>query len=170
MRGTIRRNSQWPSHRRPHADTFSAPGRLASGVRRHSTTVGRYVTPIPRVCFRPRGSNQAQEVKPLPTGVFEWVDAGGLKPNTWQRFERLSSAWKQAKIGAGDEPQGAVEDESGVVVNPRRRARTPLTNRQVDAIRTARANGESVVSICRRFDVHRMTVWTYTNGSHRASK
>jgi hypothetical protein len=90
------------------------------------------------------------------------VDAGGLKPNTWQRFERLRSAWDQAKLSTGDEQQGGAEDEPDVVANPRRRARTPLTDSQVDAIRTARANGESVVSICRRFDVHRMTVWTHT--------
>ena len=91
-----------------------------------------------------------------------WVDAGGLKPNTWQRLERLSSAWNQAKLVLGDQPDGAADDEPGVVVNPRRRARTPLTESQVDAIRTARANGESVVSICQRFNVHRMTVWTHT--------
>ncbi|CEG91139.1 Putative uncharacterized protein [Propionibacterium freudenreichii] len=90
------------------------------------------------------------------------MDASGLKPNTWQRFERLGSAWKQAKLGLGDEPEAAVEDDLGVVANPRRRARTPLTESQVDAIRTARANGESVVSISRRFGVHRMTVWTHT--------
>lgn len=78
------------------------------------------------------------------------MDAGGLKPNTWQRFDRLGSAWQQAKLG--------IEDEPGVVANPRRRARTPLTGSQVDAIRTARANGESVVSICHQFGVHRMTV------------
>ena len=90
------------------------------------------------------------------------VDAGGLKPNTWQRFERLGTVWEQAKLGLGDEPPGAAENEPGVVANPRRRARTPLTESQVDAIRTARANGESVVSICQRFNVHRMTVWTHT--------
>lgn len=90
------------------------------------------------------------------------VDAGGLKPNTWQRFERLGTAWDQVKLGLVDEPQGAVEDEPGVVANPKRRARTPLTDSQVDAIRTARADGESVVSISRRFGVHRMTVWTHT--------
>ncbi|WP_180951750.1 helix-turn-helix domain-containing protein [Brevibacterium ravenspurgense] len=90
------------------------------------------------------------------------VDAGGLKPNTWQRLERLSCAWNQAKLLLGDEPDSAVDDEPGVVANPRRRARTPLTESQVDALRTARANGESVVSICRRFNVHRMTVWTHT--------
>ena len=79
-----------------------------------------------------------------------------------QRLERLSSAWNQAKLVLGDQPDGAADDEPGVVVNPRRRARTPLTESQVDAIRTARANGESVVSICQRFNVHRMTVWTHT--------
>ncbi|WP_454158839.1 recombinase family protein [Microbacterium lacticum] len=96
------------------------------------------------------------------SNVQLYVDAGGLKPNTWQRLERLSSAWNQAKLVLGDQPDGAADDEPGVVVNPRRRARTPLTESQVDAIRTARANGESVVSICQRFNVHRMTVWTHT--------
>src|SRR5690625_391639 len=93
---------------------------------------------------------------------FSPVDAGGLKPNTWQRFERLSSAWNQAKLGIDEEPEAAADGETGVVANPRRRARTPLTESQVDAIRTARLNDESVVSICRRFGIHRMTVWTYT--------
>lgn len=90
------------------------------------------------------------------------MDAGGLKPNTWQRFERLGAAWNQAKLGGSEEPCGDTGDEPGVVANPRKRARAPPTESQVDAIRTARANGESVVSICRRFDVHRMTVWTHT--------
>lgn len=90
------------------------------------------------------------------------VDAVGRKPNTWQRFERLGSAWKQAKLGISYELEGGAEDEPGVVAIPRRRARTPLTDSQVDATRTARASGESVVSISRRFGVHRMTVWMHT--------
>lgn len=91
-----------------------------------------------------------------------WVDLGGLKPNTWQMFEGLGSAWEQAKLGIGDGLGEATEEDPEVVANPRRRARTPLTEIQVDAIRTARASGERVVSICRRFDVHQMTVWTHT--------
>jgi len=98
-------------------------------------------------------------VRQLPKKL---VDAGGLKPNTWQRFERLSSAWNQAKLGVADAPKGTTDNEPGVVANPRRRARTPLTAKQVDSIRTARENGESVLSIARRFDVHRATVWEYT--------
>lgn len=38
------------------------------------------------------------------SGLVRGVDAGELKPNTWQRFERLSSAWNQAKLVLGDEP------------------------------------------------------------------
>ena len=95
-------------------------------------------------------------IEPLAARI---VDACGLSPNTWKRLERLSSAWEQARLGiARERPQGA-EPESGVVTNPTRRSRTPLAPNEVDAIRTARANGESVLSICRRFDVHRVTVW-----------
>lgn len=90
------------------------------------------------------------------------MDAGGLKPNIWQRLKRLSSAWDQAKLAICDEPDSTADDEPGVVVNLRRRARTPLTESQVDAIRTTRRDGESGVSICRRFGVHRMTVWTHS--------
>lgn len=90
------------------------------------------------------------------------VDAGGLSPNTWKRLERLSSAWEQAKRGLGSEGPQAPEPWIAVVTNPTRRSRTPLAPGEVDAIRTARTNGESVVSICWRFNVHRMTVWTHT--------
>lgn len=48
-----------------------------------------------------------------------------------------------------------------MVMNPTRRSRTRLSKTEVDAIRTARANGESVTSICCRFDIHRMTAWTH---------
>lgn len=114
------------------------------------------------------GSTAEMRKAPRSHGASDRVDAGGLKPNTWQRFERLGTVWEQAKLGLGDEPPGAAENEPGVVANPRRRARTPLTETQVDAIRTARAHGESVVSICRRFGIHRMTVWTHTRDIRRA--
>jgi len=90
------------------------------------------------------------------------VDAGGLSPNTWKRLERLSSAWEQAKRGLASQELAAPEQGPGVVLNPTRRSRTPLTPEEVDAIRTARTNGESVVSICRRFNIHRVTVWEKT--------
>lgn len=134
-------------------------GRFASGTTQFDRLFGTLSG------TEPDGTNRELDVnseKRPPHQAFRRVDAGGLKPNTWQRFERLSSAWNQAKLVLGDEPDGAAEDESEVVANPGRRSRTPLTESQVDAIRTARTNGESVVSICRRFEVHRMTVWTHT--------
>lgn len=90
------------------------------------------------------------------------VDAGGLSPNTWERIERLSSMWEQAKQGVGSERPRAGEPDFGVVFNPTRRSRTPLTENEVDAIRAAREAGETVTSIARRFEVHRLTVWERT--------
>ncbi|MDK8347287.1 MAG: hypothetical protein QP780_10615 [Brevibacterium sp. UMB1308B] len=91
-----------------------------------------------------------------------YVDAGGLSPNTWERIERLSSMWEQAKQGVGSEEPRAGEPDFGVVFNPTRRSRTPLTENEVDAIRAAREAGETVTSIARRFEVHRLTVWERT--------
>ena len=99
------------------------------------------------------------------SSLVRGVDAGGLSPNTWERLERLSSAWEQAKRGGASKEPPAAEPDPGVVANPTRRSRTPLAPNEVDAIRTARANGESVLSICRRFDIHRVTVWEKTRTS-----
>lgn len=49
-----------------------------------------------------------------------------------------------------------------VVENPSRRSRTALTEKEVEAIRTARTDGESVLSIAKRFGIHRATVWEHT--------
>lgn len=98
-------------------------------------------------------------------GVGPAVDAGGLSPNTWERLERLSAAWEQAKPGIVSARPLVTEPEPGAVSNPTRRSRTPLTPEEVDAIRTARTNGESVLSIAKRFGVHRVTVWEQTKNS-----
>lgn len=90
------------------------------------------------------------------------VGAGGLSPNTWERLERLSSTWEQAKRGFAHEELAAPEPGPGTVLNPTRRSRTPLTEREVDAIRTAKATGESTMSIAKRFGIHRVTVWEHT--------
>lgn len=47
---------------------------------------------------------------------------------------------------------------------PRRRARTGLTDDEVDAMRTARANGVSVTTLAKQFGVHRGTVWAKMRG------
>ena len=86
----------------------------------------------------------------------------GPKPNTQRRLERPSSAWEQAKRGISSDRPAPSEPEAGLVSNPMRRSRAPLTAREVDAIRIARANGASVLSIAKRFGVHRVTVWEKT--------
>ena len=99
------------------------------------------------------------------SSLVRGVDAGGLSPNTWERLERLSAAWEQAKPGIVSARPLVTEPEPGAVSNPTRRSRTPLTPEEVDAIRTARTNGESVLSIAKRFGVHRVTVWEQTKNS-----
>ena len=99
---------------------------------------------------------------PCRSGHRFFVDAGGLSPNTWERLERLSSAWEQAKRGLASQELAAPEQGPGVVLNPTRRSRTPLTPEEVDAIRTARSDGQSATAVAKRFEVHRGTVWTKT--------
>ena len=105
-----------------------------------------------------RASNR--EVVGLNNDVL--VGAGGLSPNTWKRLERLSSAWEREKRDGASEEPPAAEPDPGVVANPTRRSRTPLTEGEADAIRTAKATGESTMSIAKRFGIHRVTVWEHT--------
>lgn len=90
----------------------------------------------------------------------------GPNRNSQKRLERLVAAWEQASLGSSQESADVGGPDAGVVSNPGRRNRTPLTASEIDAIRTARANGESVLSICKKFGVHRTTVWEYTKKSN----
>ena len=82
--------------------------------------------------------------------------------NRRQRVERLVSAWNRASGGMA-EPADEPEDPLiKAPAEPRRRARTPLTDEEVDAMRTARADGVSVTALAKQFDVHRGTVWAVT--------
>lgn len=93
------------------------------------------------------------------------VAGGGPNRNSQRRLDRLVSAWEQGDRGESDESRVVEEPDPGVVSNPTRRNRTPLTAKEVDAIQTARANGESALSIAKRFSIHRMTVWEYTKAT-----
>lgn len=86
----------------------------------------------------------------------------GLKPNVQQRFERLEAVWNQARLGIYYSQAAQSEQDFDVVTEPSRPPRTPPTPEEVDAIRTAKASGESVRSIAERFNKHRSTVWRYT--------
>ena len=73
--------------------------------------------------------------------------------------ERLIAAWKRGVGEVRSPVDPMVFAESEAVTEPRRRSRTPLTEKEVDAMRTARAKGISVSTITRQFDAHRSTVW-----------
>ena len=82
--------------------------------------------------------------------------------NRRQQVERLVSAWNQ---GIRDDPDPAGEPDDpliGASAEPKKRPRTRLTDEEVDAMRTARAQGVSVNALARRFGVHRGTVWAKT--------
>lgn len=90
------------------------------------------------------------------------MDRGGLQPHEWKRVERLEAVWEPAKRGLGSSGSVADSGLGEAITEPKRRSRTLLTPNQIDAIQTARESGESVVSIARRFEVSRMTVWEKT--------
>ena len=96
------------------------------------------------------------------SSTLQTVLPAGLKPTVQQRFDRLEAVWNQARLGIGDSGEPQREADFDVVTEPSRTARTPPTPEEVEAIRTARASGESVRSIAERFDKHRSTVWRYT--------
>ncbi len=90
------------------------------------------------------------------------VQLVGLEPNELLRFERLETVWDQARRGVCDGLAAQREQGFEVVTEPSRPPRTRPTPEEVDAMRTAKANGESVRSIAERFGKHRSTVSRYT--------
>ena len=96
--------------------------------------------------------------------MSETVDAMERCGNRRPRVERLVSAWSQ---GIREDADSAGEPDDPLIeasAEPRRRARTRLTDNEVDAMRTARANGVSVTSLAKQFGIHRATVWAKTRG------
>ena len=96
---------------------------------------------------------------------FRVVDAMERCGNRQPRVERLVSAWNP-NVRGDVEPDDESDDPLiGVAKEPRRRARTRLTDEEVDAMRTAREQGVSVSVLARRFGVHRGTVWAKTHSA-----
>lgn len=96
------------------------------------------------------------------SSLVRGVDPVDHYGNRRQRVERLVSAWSK---GSGQDTalSGAPDDPLiGVSAEPRRRPRTRLTDEEVDAMRTASAQGVSVTALARQFGVHRGTVWVKT--------
>ena len=76
--------------------------------------------------------------------------------------ERLVSAWNQGPRADAESDGEADDPLIGASAEPKKRPRTRLTDEEVDAMRTARAQGVSVVTLARQFGVHRGTVWVKT--------
>ena len=82
--------------------------------------------------------------------------------NRRPRVERLVSAWNQGIREDAESECEADDPLIGASAEPKKRPRTRLTDEEVDAMRTARAQGVSVIVLARRFGVHRGTVWAKT--------
>ena len=105
--------------------------------------------------------NEQIQARHLP-GLNLFVDSIDHYGNRRLRVERLISAWNQGSgvaVELVDEPDDALIAAS---TEPRRRTRTRLTEEEVDAMRTARANGITATALAERFGVHRATVWAKT--------
>jgi hypothetical protein len=103
-----------------------------------------------------RAHSDLQVVAAVETGAMERYG------NRRQRVGRLVSAWNQGP-GCMDEPDGEPDDPLiDATAEPRRRPRTRLSDEEVDAMRTGRAQGVGVNALARRFGVHRGTVWAKT--------
>ncbi len=82
--------------------------------------------------------------------------------NRRQRVERLVSAWNQDAHGDAESEGEADDPLISASAEPKKRPPTQLTDEEVDAMRTARAQGVSVIVLARQFGVHRGTVWAKT--------
>ncbi|GAB3056271.1 hypothetical protein GCM10027079_22980 [Sediminivirga luteola] len=92
----------------------------------------------------PAQTSDAKNSRATSSNLTHWV--GLMEPcgNRRRRIEKLVFAWNQAILG-GIEP--ACEQGEPLIrdsTEATRRPRTPLTEAEVDAMRTARANGVSV--------------------------
>ena len=89
--------------------------------------------------------------------AFLVVDAMERYGNRRPRVERLVSAWNR---DIREDAEDAADDP--LIGIPSKRPRTRLTGNEVDAMRTARAQGASVNALTRRLGVTRQTVWKKT--------
>lgn len=98
----------------------------------------------------------------LTADPFSSVDLTEHYGNRRQQVERLASAWNHGSA-MGAMPAGEQHDPLiGASVEPRRRPRTQLTTHEVNAMRTARANGVSATMLAKQYGIHRGTVWAKT--------
>ncbi len=150
-----------PVHRRADHDHADGATQGAQTLRtaRSIFVVSPLVQPL-WASHKERGQSKPPSQNRFTRGLV--VEAMERCGNRRPRVERLASAWNQ---GSGGVAESAGEPNDPLIAasaEPRRRARTQLTDEEVDAMRTARAQGVSVTTLARRFGVHRGTVWAKT--------
>ena len=87
---------------------------------------------------------------------------GGRYSNQRRAVEKLVLALEQGLSGDPDDDGDADHPPIGTSTEPMGRTRTPLTAKEVDAIRTAHAAGVSTVVLGQQYGVHRATIWKKT--------
>jgi hypothetical protein len=97
--------------------------------------------------------------------LMTMVEATDRCGNRRPRVERLVSAWNQGIRAEARSDEGADDPLIGTAAEPKNRPRTRLTDEEVGVMRSARAQGVSVVTLARQFGVHRGTVWAKTRWS-----
>lgn len=78
------------------------------------------------------------------------------------RVQKLVSAWSQGIHDDADYEGEADDALIGASAEPKKRPRTRLTDKEVDAMRTARGQGVNVNALAKQYRIHRGTVWAKT--------
>ena len=92
-----------------------------------------------------------------PDSVEAMKRCGNRRP----RVQKLASAWNQGFQGNGG-AVGQADALFGASAEPKKRPRTRLTDKEVDAMRTARERGVSVNAIAKQCGIYRGAVCTKT--------
>jgi len=87
------------------------------------------------------------------------VGPSGRYSNRRRAVEKLVLALGQGFSGGPDDGGEVTNPRIGASAEPRARTRTPLTAKEVNAIRTAYAAGASTTVLAQQFGVHRHTIW-----------
>lgn len=94
--------------------------------------------------------------------AFYPVEAIGRCGNRRPRVQKLVSAWNQGIRDDADPESEADDALIEAATEPKKRPRTRLTDKEVDAMRTARESGVGVNTLAKQYSIHRGTVWAKT--------
>ena len=117
---------------------------------------------LPPHTLHPTSTGQEVMLGTAAVNCTNVVEAMKCCGNRRPRVERLVSAWNQGIREDAETQNGADDPLIGASAEPKKRPRTRLTDEEVDAMRTARAQEVGANALARQFGVHRGTVWAKT--------